>query len=408
MSHQTWGGGFSGALDKEVNAFQASLDFDYVLYAHDILGSMVHARMLAKVRLITRREAALLLVGLRQIKREMKSGIHPLDLAYEDIHMFVEGLLLKKVGDVAHKLHTGRSRNDQVALDLRLYVRAASKEIQSLLKNLIKVLQDLSCKYKDVLMPGYTHLQQAQPIKLSNYLSAYCAMFTRDCSRLLDLTNRLNYCPLGAGALAGSSLPLDRAWVSEQLGFNGIIENTLDAVSDRDFLIEFESFAAILMMHMSRLAEDLIIYATQEFGYIALHDAFSTGSSLMPNKKNPDVLELIRGKSGRVFGNLMGILTVMKGLPLAYNKDMQEDKEGLFDTVKTVKSCLSLLPRLMQSLHWNTDQMAVAATSGYLDATKLVEELVLKGVPFRQAHHKVGKLVKEAREQGVPLRKLVR
>lgn len=408
MSHQTWGGGFSEALDKEVNAFQASLAFDHVLYVHDILGSMAHARMLAKVGLITRKEAALLLIGLRQIKREIKDGIHPLDLVYEDVHMFVEGLLIKKIGDVAHKLHTGRSRNDQVALDLRLYTRAASKDIQNLLINLIKVLNELSLKHVDDLMPGYTHLQQAQPIKLSNYLSAYCSMFTRDHSRLLDLTNRLNYCPLGAGALAGSSLPLDRKWVAEQLKFSGIVENTLDAVSDRDFLLEFGSFASILMMHMSRLAEDLIIYATQEFGFITLHDAFSTGSSLMPNKKNPDVLELIRGKSGRVFGHLMGLLTVMKGLPLAYNKDMQEDKEGFFDTVKTVKSCLSLLPRFMQSLLWNTDKMAATATAGYLDATKLVEELVLKGVPFRQAHHQVGRLVKEAREQGVALRKLVK
>ncbi|OGV27408.1 MAG: argininosuccinate lyase [Legionellales bacterium RIFCSPHIGHO2_12_FULL_37_14] len=397
MSHKTWGGGFSEALDVEVNTFQASLPFDHILYEHDIEGSIVHARMLAKVKLITRKEAALLVFGLRQISQELKAGLHPLNLEYEDVHMFIENLLLAKVGEVAYKLHTGRSRNDQVALDLRLYVRHESRVMQKLLAKLIQVLQNIIRRHKNDLMPGYTHLQQAQPISLANYLDAYKCMFGRDKARLKDLTNRLNYSPLGAGALAGSNLPLDRAFTAKELGFKGVIANTLDAVSDRDFLIEFGAFAAILMMHMSRFAEDLIIYATQEFGYVTLPDAFATGSSLMPNKKNPDVLELIRGKSGRVFGHLMGILTIMKALPLAYNKDMQEDKEGLFDTVATLKACLKLLPRLIQKLEWNIKKLGQAASSGYLDATKLVETLVLQGMPFRKAHHQVGISIKEQR-----------
>ncbi len=403
MTHQTWGGGFSESLDQEVNAFQASLAYDRVLYAQDILGSMVHARMLARVGLIERSEAAQLVRGLRQIKQAIVSKQIAFDENAEDIHMFIEHLLHQKIGEPAKKLHTGRSRNDQVATDLRLYVREVTGHIAKQLTELNHVLQALSAAHANQWMPGYTHLQQAQPVRLGEYFAAYQGMFQRDAGRLSDLKKRLNQSPLGAGALAGSRLPLDRQWVAKQLGFDGVVENTMDAVSDRDFVMEFSAFAAILMVHLSRFAEDIIVFSTQEFGYVSLSDAFSTGSSLMPNKKNPDVLELIRGKSGRVFGNLMGILTVMKGLPLSYNKDMQEDKEGLFDTVKTLNACLHLLPRLLKQLTWDLEKMSTQAKSGFLDATHYVEELVLKGVPFREAHHQVGRWVKAAKAKGCSL-----
>lgn len=394
MVNKTWGGRFSETLDSEVASFHASIGFDHVLYAEDISGSIAHVGMLARQELLTRVEAAKLMLGLREIKRELAAGQHPFDVAFEDIHMFIEHLLTQKCGNLGKKLHTGRSRNDQVALDLRLYTRKACSQVLKSIDTLNEVLQELVIKHANDLMPGYTHLQQAQPIQLGAFFGAYQAMLVRDRERFLDVRKRLNYSPLGAGSLAGSQLPLDRYRVAKTLKFDGIIENTLDAVSDRDFVIEFCSSASILMMHLSRLAEDLIVFSTQEFGFIKLHDAFATGSSLMPNKKNPDVMELIRGKSGRIFGHLMGILTMMKGLPLAYNKDMQEDKEGLFDTVKTVLSCLSILPRFLKSLSWNLNHMHEVASQDVLQATAKVEKLVLKGVPFREAHHQVGEWVK--------------
>lgn len=403
MSHQTWGGRFDDSLDQEFNAFQASLSFDHLLYEQDILGSMVHASMLARVGLITRADAASILRGLKAIKHELANKQIELDIQAEDIHMFIENLLYQKIGEPAKKLHTGRSRNDQVALDLRLYVRKSVDQISVLMTALNDVFNELSQNHQENWMPGYTHLQQAQPIRLGEYFSAYQAMFKRDLGRLYDLRKRLNQCPLGAGALAGSNLPLDRHWVAAQLGFDGIVENTLDAVSDRDFIIEFLAFASILMMHLSRLAEDMVVFATAEFDFVTLSDAFSTGSSLMPNKKNPDVFELMRGKSGRVLGHLMAMLTVMKGLPLSYNKDMQEDKEGLFDTVKTLQTCLHLLPRILKNLNWNLEKMDAQAKSGFLDATRYLEELVLKGIPFREAHHLVGKWVKEAIVKNISL-----
>ncbi|AWN74136.1 argininosuccinate lyase [Legionella anisa] len=408
MAHKTWGGRFKKELDPGVMHFNASLAFDKVLYAHDIVGSQVHAKMLARQKIISEGEADLICNGLEEISHEIGKGIHEFDESCEDIHMFVEQLLIAKIGDVGKKLHTGRSRNDQVALDLRLYARDAGGEINLLLQRLNQALEKLESHHAEDKIPGYTHLQQAQPIYLGQFFAAYLAMFQRDLGRLHDWHTRMNFSPLGAGALAGSMLPLDRAWVAETLGFNGVIENTLDAVSDRDFIIEFCSVASIILMHLSRLAEDLILWATQEFGFITLDDAFATGSSLMPNKKNPDVLELIRGKSGRVFGHLMGILTVMKGLPLAYNKDMQEDKECLFDTINTLTACLEIITPFLESIHFNTNVMEQKANSGYLNATAVLESLVLQGMPFRDAHHQVGLWVQEAMDKNCSLDEIIK
>ncbi|KTC90107.1 argininosuccinate lyase [Fluoribacter dumoffii] len=408
MTNIIWGGRFKKELDPRVMHFNASLAFDKVLFAHDITGSQAHAKMLARQGLISNPEADLICNGLEVIKQELEKGLLEFDESSEDIHMFVEQLLVSRIGDVGKKLHTGRSRNDQVALDLRLYSRDAGTDIKKLLHDFNEVLGELACVHAQDKIPGYTHLQQAQPIYLGHFFSAYQAMFHRDLGRLHDWHTRMNFSPLGAGALAGSTLPLDREWVAQTLGFNGIIENTLDAVSDRDFVIEFCSVASIIMMHLSRLAEDLILWATQEFGFITLDDAFATGSSLMPNKKNPDVLELVRGKSGRVFGHLMGILTVMKGLPLAYNKDMQEDKECLFDTVNTLVACLEIMTPFLRSVQFNTQLMEQKANSGYLNATAILESLVLKGVPFRDAHHQVGEWVQTAIDKNCSLDEVIK
>ena len=399
MKNKTWGGRFNKTLDPRVAEFNASLAFDHVLFEKDILGSQAHAMMLGRQGIIPINESQAIHLALDQIKQEIIDGVHPFDETYEDIHMFIEHLLIQKLGDVGKKLHTGRSRNDQVAVDLRMYTRDASLTITERLYDLIVSLETLAEQHKENWMPGYTHLQQAQPIRLGTFFGAYHAMFERDKSRLHDWLLRMNYSPLGAGALAGSNLPLDRTWVAEKLGFNGVVENTLDAVSDRDFVIELCSVLSIIMMHCSRMAEDLILWSTQEFGFITLDDAFATGSSLMPNKKNPDVLELIRGKSGRVFGHLMAVLTMMKGLPLAYNKDMQEDKEALFDTITTVTACINIMTPFLKSLRFNTTLMHEKAHSGYLDATTLLESLVMKGVPFRDAHHQVGEWVATAMVQ---------
>lgn len=408
MANKTWGGRFKKELDSRVMHFNASLDFDKVLYVHDILGSQAHAQMLAIQGLISHAEADLIRSGLEEIKKEIEEGVHEFNETSEDIHMFVEQLLISKIGDVGKKLHTGRSRNDQVALDLRLYSREAGMHIKDLLEHLNRVLEEKSkCHAKDKI-PGYTHLQQAQPIFLGQFFAAYSSMFQRDIGRLQDWQKRMNFSPLGAGALAGSTLPLDRKWIAEFLDFDGVIENTLDAVSDRDFVIEFCATASIIMMHLSRFAEDLILWATQEFGFITLDDAFSTGSSLMPNKKNPDVLELIRGKSGRVFGHLMGILTVMKGLPLAYNKDMQEDKECLFDTVNTLNGCLGIITPFLESVTFNTKLMGQKANAGFLNATAVLESLVLQGVPFRDAHHQVGQWVQDAIDKNCSLEEIMK
>ena len=408
MSNKTWGGRFKKQLNPLVKKFNASLSFDYVLYKHDILGSQVHARMLAKQNLISKQEATDIVNALDVIKKELDDNKHKLDETYEDIHMFIEHLLIQKIGDTGKKLHTGRSRNDQVALDLRLYSREAGEQIKNLLNNFIKTLKELSKKHFYDMMPGYTHLQQAQPVSLGKYFDAFVSMFTRDLKRLANWYDLMNYSPLGAAAFAGTTLPLDRSYVATELGFNGVVDNTIDSVSDRDYVIELCSIASIIMMHLSRLCEDLIIWSTSEFNFITLDDAFATGSSLMPNKKNPDVPELIRGKTGRVFGHLMGILTVMKGLPLAYNKDMQEDKEALFDTVQTISSSLEVIASFMHSVKFNTDIMSKASQTGYLNATQVLEALVLKGVPFRDAHHKVGTWILEAMEKEIKINKLLK
>lgn len=408
MTHKTWGGRFKKPLDSRVNAFNASLSFDHQLFAQDIRGSQVHALQLARQHIISQQEADAIVHALATIKKEIEQDMHPWDNSCEDIHMFIEQLLIHKLGDVGKKLHTGRSRNDQVALDLRLYTRDKGEELKQLLSQLLDELASLADTHKANPMPGYTHLQQAQPITLGLFFDAYHAMFQRDQDRLADWHQRMNYSPLGAGALAGSSLPLDREWVASALGFSGIIVNTLDAVSDRDFVIELCSVAALIMMHLSRLCEDLILWATQEFHFIHLDDAFATGSSLMPNKKNPDVAELIRGKTGRVFGHLMAMLTVMKALPLAYNKDMQEDKEAVFDTLDTLTACLQIISPFLASLTFNTALMKEKAQNKYLDATQIAEQLVMQGIPFRDAHHQVGLWVHQAMEQRCSLSELTK
>ncbi len=406
-NHKTWGGRFKKSLDSRVAKFNASISFDNILYSYDILGSKAHVSMLAKQGLVNHEEEKIICDALIEIQKEIENGLHPLSDEYEDIHMFIEQILIKKIGDTGKKLHTGRSRNDQVALDLRLYARSSVSEIKNLLNDLCLALNELSKKHFENIMPGYTHLQQAQPITLGKHLEAYFFMFQRDVSRIDDWFKRMNFCPLGAGALAGSSLPLDRQFVADQLNFDGVIENTIDAVSDRDYIIEFCNIASIIMMHLSRLSEDFIIWATQEFNFLILDDGFATGSSLMPNKKNPDVLELIRGKCGRVFGHMVSILTIMKALPLSYNKDMQEDKECFFDTINTLKSCISIIIPFLYSITFNTDKMSYAVENSYLKATKILENLVLKGVPFREAHHMVGNYVAEAVEKNCRLEDII-
>lgn len=407
MTSKTWGGRFTKELHPVVKKFNASLHFDHVLYKHDITGSKAHAAMLAKQQLISTTESDMIINALSEIQEELSSQKHELDESYEDIHMFIEHLLIQKIGDVGKKLHTGRSRNDQIALDMKLYSRESGEGIKAHLVQLIDVLDTLATKHHEDMMPGYTHLQQAQPIRLGVYLGAYISMFQRDVVRMNHWHETMNYSPLGAAAFAGSNLPLDREYIAELLGFKGVVDNTMDAVSDRDYVIELCSIASIIMMHLSRLCEDLVIWSSIEFNFISLDDAFSTGSSLMPNKKNPDVPELIRGKTGRVFGGLMATLTMMKGLPLTYNKDMQEDKECLFDTVHTSTSSLEVMSLFLQSVRFNTDVMLKASQSGYLNATNILEKLVLKGIPFRDAHHKVGVWTLEAINSGISLNELL-
>lgn len=407
VKNKTWGGRFKKTLHPKAAAFNASLKTDYELYPYDILGSKVHAQMLAQQQLISLDEAEKICAGLDKIANKLDQGLPDRADDYEDIHMLIEQMLIAEIGETGKKLHTGRSRNDQVALDLRLYTRATIEQTLQNLQALIDVLTELATEHSQQLMPGYTHLQQAQPIYLGNYFLAYKDMFARDFGRFCDAMARMNFSPLGAGALAGSQLPLDRKMVAQALSFTGVIENTLDAVSDRDFIIEFCNAAAITMMHISRMAEDLIIWATAEFNFVHLDDAFATGSSLMPQKKNPDIPELLRGKAGRIFGHLLSMLTIMKGLPLAYNKDMQEDKEPLFDTAKQLHQCLSILPLFLQSVHFNGVHMEQQAKSGFLAATSIVEKLVQKGMPFREAHHQVGEWVAEAISKNCSLTEII-
>ncbi len=394
MSSKLWGGRFTQPTDKFVEEFTASIEFDQRLYAYDIQGSKAHAEMLGRQEIISSDEAKQIIVGLDEIMKGIEAGKIEFSVALEDIHMNIEARLIERIGAVGGKLHTGRSRNDQVAVDIRLYLRDEIDSILSYLAALEGSLIKQARENLDVIMPGYTHLQTAQPVLYSHHMLAYREMIARDISRLQDLRTRFNVMPLGAGALAGTTFNIDREWVAEQLGFDGVTRNSLDSVSDRDFAIEFCSFASILMMHLSRLSEELVLWSSADFNFIELSDAFCTGSSIMPQKKNPDVPELVRGKTGRVYGNLMSLLTLMKALPLAYNKDMQEDKEPLFDTLDTIKGSLKIFADMITEMAVKGGNMRVAAARGFSTATDVADYCVRKGLPFRQAHEVVGRTVR--------------
>lgn len=401
-----WGGRFSRESNKLTEDFNASISFDQRMYKQDIAGSIAHARMLGQQGIITPEEAELIIKGLQEVLADIKSGKVGFTIEAEDVHMNIETFLTAKIGEVGKKLHTARSRNDQVALDLRLYLRDEIGEIGSLILNLQEVLLTLARNHTGTIMPGYTHLQKAQPLTLAHHLLAYFEMLRRDIGRLEDCARRLDYMPLGSGALAGTGFNLDRDAVREELGFAHLTRNSLDAVSDRDYAIEFMSFASIMMMHLSRFSEELILWSSEEFSFVELDDAFTTGSSIMPQKKNPDLAELIRGKTGRVYGDLMTLLTVMKSLPLAYNKDMQEDKEALFDAVDTVKKCLLVLAPMLQTANFKPERMAQAARGGFTNATDLADYLAGKGLPFRDAHAVVGRAVLHCIGKGCRLEEL--
>ena len=388
-----WGGRFSKATDTLVDDFNSSIRFDARMYRQDILGSQAHAEMLGKQGIIPADDAALIIKTLKEILVDIEAGKVTFDEKAEDIHMNVETILISRIGDVGKRLHTGRSRNDQVALDIRMYLRDEADAISRMLGSLRHVILDLAEANLETVMPGYTHLQKAQPITLAHHVMAYYEMFLRDGQRLLNCRERINVMPLGSGALAGTTYPLDRAFVAEKLGFAAVTQNSLDGVSDRDFVCELAFDLSMVMMHLSRFSEELILWSSHEFGFIELDDAYSTGSSIMPQKKNPDVAELARGKTGRVYGDLMGLLTVMKGLPLAYNKDMQEDKEQIFDAVDTVKMCLPVFGKMLATMTVRKDRMLQGAKGGFTNATDVADYLVKQGLPFRDAHSVVGKMV---------------
>ncbi len=390
---QLWGGRFTKATDQMVYDFNASISFDKRLYRQDIEGSLAHVKMLAKQGILTEEERDAIIDGLNGILADVENGTLAITSEYEDIHSFVEANLTARIGDAGKKLHTGRSRNDQVALDMRMYVRDAVKETDRLLKELLKVLYRIMEENIDTFMPGFTHLQKAQPVTLAHHIGAYFEMFKRDRSRLADIYKRMNYCPLGAGALAGTTYPLDRDYTAELLGFDGPTLNSMDSVSDRDYVIEYLSALSTVMMHLSRFSEEIILWNSNEYRFVEIDDAYSTGSSIMPQKKNPDIAELVRGKTGRVYASLMGMLTTMKGIPLAYNKDMQEDKEGTFDAIDTVNSCLPLFTGMLDTMKFNKDVMETSAKNGFTNATDVADYLVNHGVPFRDAHSISGRLV---------------
>jgi argininosuccinate lyase len=388
-----WAGRFTEATNALVEEFTASIPYDWQLYPYDIAGSIAHAAMLAKTGIISKKEAAQITRGLQEVLAEIVEGSFDFSIELEDIHMNIETRLIEKIGPVGGKLHTARSRNDQVALDIRMYLRDVITETHDLLAALQQVLVALADRYQSVVLPGYTHLQRAQPVLLGHHLLAYYEMFSRDRGRLEDCFRRVNVMPLGAGALAGTVLPIDRQFVARELGFESVCENSMDAVSDRDFAIEFTASCAQIMMHLSRLSEELVLWSSAEFGFITISDGFTTGSSIMPQKKNPDVAELTRGKTGRVYGNLTALLTIMKGLPLAYNRDMQEDKEPLFDTADTVTRSLAVYIEMLKGITVHQEAMRKAAEDGFITATDLADYLVKKGMPFRQAHEVVGRAV---------------
>ncbi|CAB5085064.1 Argininosuccinate lyase (EC [Olavius algarvensis associated proteobacterium Delta 3] len=403
MADKPWDGRFAEKTDRSVEDFTASIDVDRRLYAYDIEGSVAHCRMLARTGIITDEEASELIQGLGRIRREIEHGDFEFDPGLEDIHMHIETRLVQEVGKVAQKLHTARSRNDQVAVDIRLYLREEILHIIADLAALRRVMVDLAKIHIDTVLPGYTHLQRAQPVLLAHHFMAYYEMLTRDGERFRDARRRVDVMPLGSAALAGTTYPIDRDYTAELLDFSEVSANSLDAVADRDFAIECVSAAAISMMHLSRCSEELILWSSAEFGFIDLPDAFATGSSIMPQKKNPDVPELVRGKTGRVYGDLMALLSMMKALPLAYNRDMQEDKEPIFDALDTLSSCLRIYTKMLPRMRVNTEKMMAAGSSGYLNATDLADYLVNKGMAFREAHNCAGRAVGHAFAKGKEL-----
>jgi argininosuccinate lyase len=404
--HKAWAGRIAGPTHELVESFTSSLPFDRRLYAHDIAGSIAHCEMLSKQRIIPRRDAQRIIAALRQIHAEFDRGRFRAAPGDEDIHMAIERRLIEKIGAVGGKLHTARSRNDQVALDLRLFLRTEIRRIVTLLHGLRRCLATLAKRHQDAIMPGYTHLQPAQPVLFAHHCLAYAEMLSRDQERFADCAQRLDVLPLGAGALAGTTFPIDREFVARRLGFARVSANSMDTVSDRDGAAEFLAACALLGMHLSRLAEDLILWSSQEFGFVEFPDAFATGSSIMPQKKNPDVAELIRGKTGRLYGNLLALLTTLKGLPLTYNRDLQEDKEPVFDSADTVRASLSILSALIPQLRVNRERMRAAAAAGFTLATELADYLTRKGVPFRDAHRIVGEIVRHCLSHTVTLESL--
>lgn len=400
---QLWGGRFTKETDKLVYNFNASISFDKRFYEQDIRGSIAHVTMLAKQGILTDEEKEQIIDGLEGIKRDVESGALAITDEYEDIHSFVEANLIDRIGDAGKKLHTGRSRNDQVALDMKLYTRDEITELDGLLKEMLETLLTLMKENTETYMPGFTHLQKAQPITLAHHMGAYFEMFKRDRQRMKDIYKRMNLCPLGSGALAGTTYPLDREYTAELLGFDGPTLNSMDSVSDRDYLIELLSAMSTVMMHLSRFSEEVIIWNSNEYKFVEIDDAYSTGSSIMPQKKNPDIAELVRGKSGRVCGALMSLLTTMKGIPLAYNKDMQEDKELVFDAIDTTKGCLALFTGMLKTIRFNEDRMEESAKHGFTNATDAADYLVNHGVPFRDAHGIVGQLVLYCLEKKIAL-----
>lgn len=401
-----WAGRFSKEIDAGVNAFNSSIAFDARMYRHDIQGSIAHATMLGDCEIITKEDSAKLVTGLEGILADLDSGALEFDQNAEDIHMFVEAELTRRCGDVGKRLHTSRSRNDQVALDLRLYLRDEIQAVRELVEKLCKTLVTLAQQHTETVMPGYTHLQCAQPVTFAHHLLAYVQMFLRDLGRLDDTAKRMNECPLGSGALAGTTYHIDRKQTASLLGFDAPMANSLDGVSDRDYCIELADALSLIMMHLSRFSEEIILWCSWEFKFIELDDAFATGSSIMPQKKNPDITELIRGKTARVYGDLQTLLTMMKGLPLAYNKDMQEDKEAIFDAVDNVKLCLETFIPMLETMRVNRDNMRAAVAKGFINATDCADYLVKKGMPFRDAYKISGTLVAQCIEQGLTLETL--
>jgi len=406
MNYKLWGGRFSEQTDKYAHEFNSSIAYDKRLYSHDIKGSIAYAKMLGKQGIIEKNDADNIAVKLGEIFSDIENDRLKINGDAEDIHSFIESELVSRIGEAGKRLHTGRSRNEQVSLDMRMYVMDEIDEIHRLLFALLNSLLESAKKHLTVIMPGFTHMQKAQPITLAHHLMAYFQMFRRDSDRLADCRKRTDYMPLGSGALASTSFPIDREFLKEELGFAEITQNSMDAVSDRDFCIEFNSCLSLIMMHLSRFCEELILWTSGAFNFMAISDSYSTGSSIMPQKKNPDMAELIRGKSGRVFGNLTALLTMMKGLPLSYNKDMQEDKEAVFDSADTVKSCLAIFTGMFNSLEYKTENMLKSCMDAYINATDAADYLVKKGLPFRDAHEITGKLVLYAIKKNVQLDEL--